>query len=416
MTQSPHGIATATGPQAVGAGDGRAPRGMWAVAWRLHRWQIAVLLAIVAAASSAMIIFRTRLLAYYDEFDCVRFTVDEFANAWNCQDQMGASIWWDYGFAAWSRIAHLAMIVGPIFLGAFAAAPIFTQEFAHVTHVFALTQSIGKRRWFATKIVVLATPLTAGLLLLGFLLEWMDYAIEVSVHNTLDPINFFARSIVPAGTGLMAFGLAIAAAMLTRNMMASLVTAIIAGGAVLFGVAVIQPHVLPAERTITPLSEIYAPVGADGLVHSQFETGDSFTPLDSVADTWMVGTGYLDPTGKEISAPDGRQNWYWVSPCYDQGSMEAAHAVGLQTDEYGGIMISDAEEEALVNSAQYTNAFNAVTLECMTQLGIDAEYTDILPGTILWPLRATITGILVALAALFTGLGAWRMRWAVAKR
>lgn len=412
------------GPEPRGA----ASPGMWWVAWRQHRLQIAVLLAVVAVAAAALVALRFRIVAVYREFGCELFPThqgDPFGSG--CVDADGVQVWWNYGFSSWSGLAHLGMIAGPIVLGVFAASPIFTREFAHGTHVFALTQSVGRGRWFAAKTTVMAIPLIAGLVVLGVLMEWTDKVVSVTAYGALNQTNFFARGIVPAAVGLVAFGLALALGMVTRNVLAALIAGALIGGVILAGLAFVQPHLLPADRTSTAIATMFPPVTQADIDTEQAQATDTHVVVPADRNQLYVGWGYLDTSGASVSVQTppvvGTLN-----KCYAQANKageDAATAAGLSNGSDGSVQISgdavaarrvNADSEAFYNSPEYRTAYNQSMRGCFADLGIVAQYQDYLPGSMLWPLRWAIAGIGVILAALFLGLAAWRLRSAVAKR
>ncbi len=443
MTQARH---RAPAPSAPARPDGPglrggAPIGMWWVAWRQQRMQIAVLLAMVAAACAALAILRSRIVSTFAAFGCERFPDDPYGEG--CRDPQGVDVWWNYGFADFSGLAHTALLAAPIVLGVFAAAPIFTREFGRGTHVVALTQSVGRLRWFAAKTTVAALPLVAGLLVLGATTSWLDGAVGISSYGALDQRNFFVRGLVPAAMGLMVFGATIAIGMITRNVIATLVAGLVIGGALAVGIALAQPYLLPADRTSVPIAEQYPTV-----TQADIDAEINGTPVPTDSDVRIdrnktyVGSGYLDADGAVVEVGPGA-----LTPCYNASSQAGEEAIanwtpdrsggadesegsgGADADGSGGSDDAAAEppagsgvvsaapvDDSPYNSAEYRNASNEAMRTCLADMGIAAQYSDVLPGSLLWPLRWMVAGILVALAAVFLGVGAWRLRPAVAKR
>ena len=387
---------------------GAASHGMWWVAWRQHRLQIAVLLAVMAVSAAALIILRSRIIAVYREFGCARFGTSVNGSRFDCVDSEGVQVWWNY-FSTWSQLAHFAMIGGPLVLGVFAAAPIFTREFSHGTQVLALTQSIGRIRWFLAKITVMVVPLVGGLLALGFLMEWTDRVVDVTAYEALNESNFFARGMVPAATGLMGFGFAIAVGMYVRNVVTTLVVGMLASGAIL-------------HRTVTPIADMYRPMTQAELDAQRSGNGES-PDANLDRDMRWLGGGYLDASGRKVTMSNTQS-----AACFekaDKAGNAAAIAAGVKpTSNDGGTAVivggSGAvpaqSEPGYQDSVEYINASARAQLDCMRGYGIVASYTDQLPGSKLWPLRWAIGGILLALAVAFSTIGAGRLRWAVAKR
>lgn len=431
MTQGHHrtSAGVAPPPNTARSLPGGAPGGLWAVAWRLHRNQVFTLLAVAAAGAITLIIFRARVLARYHEFGCEPMGVRDGYGNWNfqCTDALGRDVWWGNGFNNWHEYATVAMLVGPVLLGAFAAAPLFTREFSRGTHTFALTQAVTRRRWMTAKLALLAVPLTAVLLLLGYLNQWVDLSFGITAGGALQESAFFTRGPIPAATGLMAFGLTTALGMVTRNLLAALIVGILAGGAVLVGVAWLQPRTLPAERATAPIDLLYphiSPQQWEAMQSGTWHWNDPYSiDLGDDRDARWLGSGYLDADGREVVPPPVQSRpgvlRYSVNSgfdqCYEAASKAAAQAVGLQWAN-GGAVIDSNDDAARTNNVDYHNAHNAAFRSCLSDLGVVDHYRDFWRGDMLWPLRGVVGGILVLLGAAFTAVGGWRIRSAVAKR
>lgn len=397
---------------------GGAPRGMWAVAWRLHRVQVFSLLGVAAVTAAALLLFRSRVVEAWTRYGC-----DPFGTAFrgDCADETGTSVWWNYGFSGWSAFLHLVMKALPVAFGAFAAAPVFTHEFSQRTHIFALTESVGPRRWFTVKITVVAVPLTAALLALGFLMQWTDGVVDVTGYQALDSTHFFTWGIIPAAIGLMVFGLTIAVGMITRAVLTTLVTGLMLGTVILVAVDYLQPRVLSPVRTATAFADVYAPVTQAELDAQASAPPQDPPPVD--VDERAIDFGYLDAAGNPLPhSADLALNSCWAEA--SRAGEQAAVAAGLADASEVAAAGSEGSggdgpayavplDEEVYNSAVYINASNAAMLDCASARGTAAFYQDVLPGSMLWPLRLLIGGILLALAALFTALGAWWLRRAI---
>ncbi len=355
---------------------GKAPSGMWWVAWRQHRTQIAVTLALVIGA---LVIFREIVIARFAAEGCDLASI-------GCAASGGYDLWWSGGFGSWLDMLHSAVVVTSIAFPVFVGAPLFAREFARGTHVFALTQSVSRRRWWATEVIVAGVPLLGGLVALGHVTEWVDGTAAYSAHQGLDVGRFVARSIMPAAHGLIAYAVAVAAGIVTRSTVAALVSGLIVSGLIVTGMAVIQPHTLPASRQVIGLEQ-------------QLQGAP---PPNLGPDSWPVGGGYLDAKDNETgNSPDS---------CFEAADA-AAVAVGIAGD---GATAEVSPDER--SSPAYQNAYQQGFLGCAHARDVFALYTDYLPGTMLWPLRWTMAGIAAILAALFLLLAATRLRGAAARR
>lgn len=391
---------------------------MWLVAWRLHRIQAGAMLAIMAVAAAAMALFRWRVVATFRDLGCDLFPADP--NGLGCINVDGSQVWWNDGFSSWSALAHLGMLAAPVVLGAFAAAPVFTREFSRGTHVLALTQSVSRRHWFVAKTTVLVVPLVAGLLALAAVMRWTDGVVSITAYNRLEKLTFFTASIVPAAVGLTMFALTIAIGMIARSLLPTLVTGILVGGVLLFGLVTAQPHVLPADRTVTTMAEQYPAITQAMIDAENAQATGTHVAVPTDPDQRYVGMGYLNAAGDTVDLPNRT-----MSACYDRGNKAgeaAATAAGLSaeagdaTSGSGTAIAAHSTGDAFYNSPEYRTAQNEAMRDCIGEAGVVAQYSDILPGGLLWPLRWAMTGICALLAALFLGASVWRLQPALAKR
>lgn len=354
--------------------EGKGPGGMWWVAWRQHRLQIAVTLGVMLAIAAAMVIFREVLIA--------RFAADSCSltdRGSRCVQPDGSDLWWS-GFSHWSDVFHLVMTGAPVVLGVFAAAPIFPREFAHGTQVFALIQSVGRLRWWAVKTVVVGAPVLAGLVALGIVMQWVDATHWATANQAMGTGSFAVRGIMPATYGLVAVAIGTAAGIIGRSVMGALIAGLILAGVVVIALNVgVRPNVLPASRAVTPID------------------GQSLgvpLPFNDDPNAMILRSGYLDAQGQEIDVK--------MQACYQAASEAANQAV--------------AEERGAGSDPRYQETYERARLDCVHDKGAVSRFADYLPGRMLWPLRWAMTGICAALAALFLAAGAWRLRTAVSKR
>lgn len=376
---------------------------IWAVAWRQHRTTVAVLGGIMLAAALALVWLRYRIVSLFNEFGCELFPDPSMPMNF-CADHDGNSVWWNYGLSTFSDAAHLGMIAGPVALGVFTAGSLFTREFGRGTHVFALTQGVSRSRWFTAKVTVVLVPLVVGLLALGYLMDWVDSAVGMTAHGALRSDMIMSKVFVPAAMALAAFALTIAVGMFVRASVATLVVGLIAGFALLAGVALVQQYLLPADRVSVRLEVQYAPISQAEFDARMNGNGTWAGDPNLGPDDLMVTGGYLNAQGAPVKLGNDA-----FMPCYNasgeavQRAEQQAAAQGISADEF-------------YQSAASTNVDNEVMLTCLNAMGLDAQYYDYLPARMLWPMRWVVTGLLVLLSAVFLGVGAWRLRWAVAKR
>lgn len=357
-------------PTATGRSDslpakefhGLAPRGMWWVAWRQHRATVAVSLLFVVVIAVALVVFRQVVVARLQAVGCTLQGPGVGACSWQAADavmQDGPDSWWN--------LLRTVMWIGPAVLGAFVGAPIFAREVEQRTEVFALTQSVSRIRWWATKITIAGLPLLLGLVGLGMLMTWAADSIRFAAGGPFYEGNFQTRAIIPAAFGLVALAVGITAGIVIRTTVPALVSGLIVTGVIVYVVgSMLRPHLLPTNRIITPLPA--NPESAVGVT------------LGDGPDSWFLGSGDVDARGNPVS--------------FD---MDACPALTT---------LMSTPSPAPDFSTKWATAYRA----CQTEQGIVATYTDYLPGSKLWPLRLVVTGICAVLAALFLGLGFVRLR------
>lgn len=350
---------------------GTAPGGMWWVAWRQHRVQLLIAGGLMALDAVAMVIFRAVLVADLTARGCA----DALAGTGACPITQGRDVWNSYGgfsYGYWYWLLTGVALGLPVVLGIFLGAAIFPREFEQGTHVLALTQSVSRLRWWAVKVTVVGVPLVVGLLVLGFVKQWVDGSSFYTAGGALGTTGFSTRSIIPAALGLLVFALAVTIGILTRRTVVALVLSLILGFGVL--VALLSPlrgYLVPAERVTT-------------LFSSSTDTGIALGQYGR--DSLWIDSGYVRADGSTVGyqRPANKCNSY----VWDQS-------------------LSDDENNDAANKSYQ---------ECLAANGIVGTYQDIVPGTMVWPMRLIVTGIFTALSILILAAGAWRLRLAVAKR
>jgi len=336
---------------------------MWWLAWRQHRLAVAVALAVLVILAGALLIFRAQMIGALHSLGC------SVADQQVCHNKPEYWTVMDPIESRW-HIVRIALIVAPIVLGVFVGAPIFPREFDQRTDVFALTQSVGRLRWWASKVAVAGVPLVAGLIGLGYFAGWVDNSFQDTARSELDDGTFHVHSIVPAVLGLLALAIAVTAGIVVRSVVGSLVTGlIIAAGAVMLIAFPLRSHLLPVTRDLTPIADLqpYGP-GADAISSAGADEPSS----------WLLGSGFVDTAGHAM-AP--------LAAACDTPPPSGEHP-----------------------SAQAIRAANEAVEQCRRDKGIAAWYTDYLPASMLWPMRGIVAGVCVLLAALSLAAGALRLR------
>jgi ABC-type transport system involved in multi-copper enzyme maturation permease subunit len=358
---------------------------MWWVAWRQHRLQIFAVIGLVAIIVVLLAIYRAGVIARFASSGCS--LVDEQTSCQGPEDLQpfanSRDLWQSTIFPSWWTLLQMIVTATSVVLGVFVGAPPFSREFERGTHVLALTQSIGRRRWWLTRVTVAGVPLLVALLGLGVSMQWAASTTSITDSGLLGQGEFQSMSLMPMVFGLVSLVIAVTAGIVTRHTVAALVGGLVVAGVVVVSVGVVlYPHLLPPTRETAPVTEMFAP--APSQAGSEAAQGVASYRAEPDDNRLFLSSGYLDASGAAV-VPNYQR---CENPEWDQTR---------SVDE---------------NAA----AQNAAALDCFQRQGIVSTYQDYLPGSMLWPLRWTVTGICVILAALFLGVAAWRLRPAVAKR
>lgn len=164
---------------------------------------------------------------------------------------------------------RLAVISLPVLTGAIAGGTLFSQERDRGTQVFALTQSVGRIRWYLTKCVVLLAPAVAAAVLAGLAGRWVIGVTGSGLWSGLGTPDFQATGVVPAVLLLLSFGLSVPVGVLLRSLPAVLTTALLTAATCVAVLGFfIYTDLVPHDRVIGPLAaDVSLPAGALQLGH-----------------------------------------------------------------------------------------------------------------------------------------------------
>jgi len=221
------------------------------VAWRQQRLQILLSLGIIVLLAALMTFVR---------FDAQSITDEQLL---------------DDRYGAYLNYLRLALLALPVLLGMFAGAPLFGREIEHGTHVFGLTQSIGRTRWWAIKIMVAGVPVVVGMTLLGLLNAWSSVPLQaVMSGGRLVTPTFEIQGLTLGAYTALAFALSATFGLLARNTLAAMVITVIAYVPV---IGVVGNALRPAYATPITSTNDKMPAGA-----------------------WIVESSYVDAAGNHV--------------------------------------------------------------------------------------------------------------------
>ncbi|WP_031509581.1 ABC transporter permease subunit [Streptomyces megasporus] len=315
------------------------------VAWRQQRLQLLVTTLLVVAVGAVMLYHRADAVAFMQDrgiAGCLRIG--------DAPCTRGAMAALSEEYRTYVSIIPMVLLCLPVLLGMFAGAPLFAREFEQGTHVFGLTQSVGRGRWWAVKLLVGGAPVALLMLILGLVGVW---ALKPLNHVTRGPMmtpGFETQGPVLAAYTVLAFAVGVTAGLLFRNTLAAMAITLGIYLVVLVGVGGgVRPHYFAAERITGTVAQ---------STGESERGGTSWIPDDA----WRVGSTYYDREGREIS--------------FDPSGCD-----GTETIQ-----------------------------SCLGRQGVAAQSADYHPAGRFWDFQAVESGIFLALSAGLLGLGAWSLR------
>jgi hypothetical protein len=168
----------------------------------------------------------------------------------------------------------MLLLALPLLLGMFAGAPVFARELEQGTHVFGLTQSVGRTRWWATKALVAGLPVTAAMTLLGLLNAKALGPLHIVMSSRLQTPMFESQGVVLGAYTALAFAIGATAGLLVRSTLGAM--AITIGGYLALLIVVsngARPRYATPEHTASAATE---------------------------SGSWRVEVGYLDAQGRAV--------------------------------------------------------------------------------------------------------------------
>lgn len=202
-------------------------------------------------------------------------------------------------------VTLVVMFALPAVVGVFWGVPMVTRELETGTHSLVWNQTVTRKQWLTTKLVigVLTAMIAAGLLSLA--VSW--WASPIDALNDLDPqatstarmspLVFDARGIVPIGYAAFAFVLGIALGIALRRTVTAMAVTLVAFVAVMVAVPfLVRPYILPAsEETVTvTASTIWQIRGNEDM---ELEEITVMQPAGS----WMLTNETVDRAGNTVS-------------------------------------------------------------------------------------------------------------------
>jgi hypothetical protein len=163
-----------------------------------------------------------------------------------------------------------------VLLGVLVGAPLVAREIEQRTQLVAWTQSVSRRRWYATKTGALAIGLAAAGLLAGFVNDRVQVPLNRGGLTSSRWIWFFSIDLAPAVEAVLAFALAVALGAYLRRTLTAI-------GLALVGFLALFILTGWAVRSLTPTSRATGVRGAPdsgwGLDGGQYHPASQYWPL-----------------------------------------------------------------------------------------------------------------------------------------
>jgi hypothetical protein len=262
------------------------------VAWRQHRWQIAVAALVTIAFGVVLLASGLPLRDAVSRLDTAcRNGTDSGAT---CAGLLG-TIQAQFGPTAW-----LVMIAGsvlPALIAAFLGGPLVAREYEQGTHRLAWTQSIGRERWLIVKVLVVGTAVTVLAVATALLVGWWRSPLDALDHTPWAAYD--AEAVVPIATTVFVFVLAIAVGLVVRRSIAAIAIAMaVVAGLKWLLLSYVRPYLFAAPVTANWPPGAQAPVATvPGWYFDLYPVsavGSRLSSAELVAVVQATGAG--DPT------------------------------------------------------------------------------------------------------------------------
>ncbi|EMD26492.1 transmembrane transport protein [Amycolatopsis azurea DSM 43854] len=195
--------------------------------------------------------------------------------------------------------AGLALI--PAIIGTFWGAPLIARELEGNTHTLAWNQSVTRRRWLLTKILIVGIAAMVLTGAAGTTLTWAAAPFDEVVKNQFSTFVFGARNIAPFGYAALAFTLGTLAGLLLKRTLPAMALTLV--GFIVFQfffATMVRPNLVPAEHARLPMT-------AEAINEAQnlgSITGGSVingVRVPDAPDAWVAETSPLrTPDGKTM--------------------------------------------------------------------------------------------------------------------
>ena len=245
----------------------------WLV-WRLHRTQLYIAAALLAALTVLLLVTGLQMASQYHAALAACGASHSCAN-------LASTLF--LGSHAVGFLVIMTLGVPAVF-GLFWGAPLVAAELETGTSQFTWMQSVTRKRWLAVTAgwMLLAAAAWGGAV--SALVTWWSGPDNALQLDQFKPGRFDIMGIVPVGYALFAIALGLCAGALLRRTLPALAVTLAGFIAVRAVITLwLRPHYLSAITVTYKLFSGYTPTGS----------------------YWQLGQGVISPAGQLVPAPNG---------------------------------------------------------------------------------------------------------------
>lgn len=273
-----------------------------------------------------------------------------------------------------NTLLFLAGLLGliPAVIGMFWGAPLIARELEAGTHRLVWNQSVTRRRWLLVKLVVVGVGSMMAAGVASLLLTWAASPVDEVANDRFSTIVFGARNIAPVAYAAFAFVFGTIVGLLTRRTLPAMALTALAIVVVQFAVPnLVRPYLLPPIKIEKAMTE------------------------DAINEARGLGSITNAATVKGITIPNA-----WVTGVSD---LLTSDGRTLESRTFNDCLSAPNEP-----GVPATGRFGAAA-KCLGDLNLHVKVTY-QPNHRYWPFQLLESAMYLALSALLTAVGLWRIK------
>jgi hypothetical protein len=191
----------------------------------------------------------------------------------------------------WHALGPLLAAV-PLLVGVFWGAPLLARELETGTYRVAWTQSVTRRRWLTTKVVIVGLASVGTAAAFTLIVTLWSAPLDHVTGSRFAPGTFGQRGIVPIAYAALAFALGVAAGAVFRRLLPAMTATLAVFAAVRF---TIQQWVRPHYQAALQIS---SPLFGDRHLSTAVVRGQTTAVR---ANDWIVSARVVDTAGRTVA-------------------------------------------------------------------------------------------------------------------